>query len=187
MAGTDTNLEDQIRISFENIIKVYTESSMLLLDASQIILKDKDYKDLAYICPHGNTLGTNQSKNINYPADWITPYGARYFSSEKYPKTLLGICIIYIGPENTPVNPIIVYGKFNMKENIRDNYEYNYLRHSWYHLIKNRDLEIPHSVVPTPDLFFKSGIIVGVALTKLKNLKCVKDEIVSPLMNLLEK
>ncbi|GAI07086.1 unnamed protein product [marine sediment metagenome] len=179
MTNTINNLETQIKITFENLIKIYSESSKLLLDASALLDKEGFY------CPHGNTLGTNQSKNINNPADWITPYGARYFISDDHPKVLLGISIIFIGPRNHPVEPLVVFGKFEMKEEIKSNYEYYYLRHCWYHLCDSQELNKIHEIAASPDWYFKSVKLIGKKLMEIENLDSIKKIIIDPLVDLL--
>lgn len=174
------NLAQQIKLTFENLIKIYSESSQLLQDASAL-LEEKGYN-----CLHGNTLGTEQSKNINFPARWLTPYGARYFKSDEESKNLLGIGIIYIGRNNTPILPLLLIGVFIMKPGKEMNYAYWFLRHTWYHLQDKYELGEQYKIdTGLEDYDFKSAIIMGKDLTDVKNPNDIEKEIIQPLMSML--
>jgi hypothetical protein len=105
-----SELSDNIKTTFKNIITVYQETSKLLQDATSIIEKS------GYQCLHGNTIGTEQSKDINRPQWWITPYVSRYFSTQENPEEMKAIGVFYVDRSYEPIDPIIAIGCFKMKK-----------------------------------------------------------------------
>ena len=104
-----SELSDNIQTTFNNMIAIYQESANLLLDASSILEKS------GYQCLHGNTLGTEQSKNINNPKWWITPYISRYFTAQENPDEMKVIGIFFVDRDYVPIEPIIIISCFKMQ------------------------------------------------------------------------
>jgi len=60
-----SELSNNIQTTYKNVITIYQETANLLQDASSILEKD------GYRCLHGNSLGTEHSRDINNPQWWI--------------------------------------------------------------------------------------------------------------------
>ena len=169
-----------IKITFQNILTIYEETSSLILDASSYIEK-QGFQTL-----HGNTLGTEQSKDINSPKWWITPYGARYFVSKEHPEIIKGLAVVFVDIDYNPIDPLIIIGRFKMKKNEKDGvlpYDYWYLRNAWFHLGQNRKLDIDLEIKEKYN--YDEANIRAILLEKVKDQKSLQTKIIDPFFNLL--
>ena len=182
MSNKKSDQSTTVKNTFSNLIKIYSESSKLLRDAEELLKRKK------FHCDHGNYLGTAQSKHIDSPEHWFVPYGTRIFKSTEYNDLLLGITIIYIGKDNTPIEPLIVFGIYKMKEGKESSYRYNDLRHLWYHSIEDQRLDIIHEYnsEPDSDSIFNNARIIGKALTDIENIESIERKIITPLFELIK-
>jgi hypothetical protein len=174
-----SDISEQIKTTFQNIITIYEETSSLLLDASSNIEKQ------GFQVLHGNTLGTEQSKDINSPKWWITPYGARYFAIKEYPEIIKGLAVVFVDIDQSPIEPIIIIGSFKMKKDEEDEvlpFYYYYLRRAWFDLGQNRKLNVDLEIEGKWN--YHEGSIRSVLLEKVKDQKSLQAEIIEPFLRL---
>jgi hypothetical protein len=174
-----SELSDNIQTTFNNMIAIYQESANLLLDASSILEKS------GYQCLHGNTLGTEQSKNINNPKWWITPYISRYFAAQENPDEMKVIGIFFVDRDYVPIGPIILISCFKMqRKESEEEYAYNYwyLKEIWFSLIKERQLGVDLDFGKYRNI--ASGKVRGVPLVEVNNQETLKKYVVEPLISM---
>ena len=175
------NLSEQIKLTFENVQKIYGETSKLLLDTSALIEGDD------YYCDHGNTLGAQHSKHIEDPDSWITPYAARYFVSRKDLLLQIGVAVVFLGRNHQPVEPIVLYGVTRYIQG-KGRVTYNVLRHIWYNLLPGQEFGKEYLVTSgLESINLQSAIVVGKDVTLIKNVEDANSEIVKPLLDLVKK
>ena len=118
-----SKLSDNIQITYKNVITIYQETANLLQDASSILEKS------GYRCLHGNSIGTELSRDINNPQWWIIPYASRYFVTQENPDEIKVIGVFFVDRDYVPIEPIILIGCLKMqKEENEEALPYNY----WY-------------------------------------------------------
>jgi hypothetical protein len=162
--------------TFNNVVKIYEDISSLLEDVS---LKLDPY---GYKCFHGNTIGTEQSKDIRSPKRWITPYASKYFSNEN-DNSILVVCVFLADAKWDPMEPIIVYGKFKMKadesgEMMKTNYWS--IKEAWFNQKNDMSLNTPHLIENKSN--YKSACLQAIKLDEVNNQEDIDSKIVSPLI-----
>ena len=130
---------ESIKTTFKNLTTIYQETASLLLDASGILEK------YGYRCLHGNTAGTEQSKDINNPQWWIPPYVSRYFATQENPEEIKAVGVVFVNKDYAPIEPLIIIGCFKMKKGENDEvlpYYYWYLKEAWFSLGHEKKLQV---------------------------------------------
>lgn len=170
-----SKLSDNIQITYKNVITIYQETANLLQDASSILEKS------GYRCLHGNSIGTELSRDINNPQWWIIPYASRYFVTQENPDEIKVIGVFFVDRDYVPIEPIILIGCLKMQKEENEEalpYNYWYLRDLWFTMIKERKLKV--------DLDFEgkwnmiSGKIRGVPLIEVNNQETLKEYVIDP-------
>ena len=174
-----SKLSDNMQTTFSNLITIYQETANLLQDASSIVEKS------GYRCLHGNTIGTEQSKNINNPKWWITPYVSRYFATQEKPDEIKVLGIFFVDRDYNPIQPIILIGCFKMQKRENEealSYNYWYLKEMWFSVVKEKKLKV--------DLDFEgkwniiSGKIRAVPLIEVNNQETLKEYVIDPFIDI---
>ena len=109
------DLSEHIKVSFDNIAKVYEESSFLLKDLVAGLEK-LGFEKL----PKGDSIGTTYvTKNINSPRYWLTRYAALFFGATAEPESnrLLSLSISYFDLDPKAMKPYLIVGVGEMSEN----------------------------------------------------------------------
>lgn len=174
-----SEIADRIRITFENVIKIYEESASLLLDA------DGPMSKAGYRCIHTNTVGTEHSKDINSPTWWVAQYVSRYYRSDDNPLDLKGLGIVFVNLDNKAVDPVVVLGCFRMKQDSEGNpvgHGYWYLRSGWFSMAPTRE---KGKVVPIPGKWgFERGVLQAVPLDGIRDLASLQSQAIDPLVGM---
>ena len=141
------NLTENIKASFDNITKIYEESSFLLKDLAAELEKLGYEKE-----PRGNSIGTTYvSKNINSPRYWLTRYAALFFRTKAKPdyNRLLSTTVIYFDHEPTAIDPWLIVGVGEKSESAHWDYWWMYSaflneeqKFNYYHGTDNAKLNI---------------------------------------------
>ena len=170
-----SKLSDNIQTTYKNVITIYQETANLLQDASSILEKS------GYRCLHGNSIGTELSRDINNPQWWIIPYASRYFVTQENPDEIKVIGVFFVDRDYVPIEPIILIGCLKMQKEENEEalpYNYWYLRDLWFTMIKERKLKV--------DLDFEgkwnviSGKIRAVPLIEVNNQETLKKSVIDP-------
>ena len=170
-----SKLSDNIQITYKNVITIYQETANLLQDASSILEKS------GYRCLHGNSIGTELSRDINNPQWWIIPYASRYFVTQENPDEIKVIGVFFVDRDYVPIEPIILIGCLKMQKEEDEEalpYNYWYLKDLWFTMIKERRLKV--------DLDFEgkwnviSGKIRAVPLIEVNNQETLKESVIDP-------
>jgi len=170
-----SKLSDNIQITYKNVITIYQETANLLQDASSILEKS------GYRYLHGNSIGTELSRDINNPQWWIIPYASRYFVTQENPDEIKVIGVFFVDRDYVPIEPIILIGCLKMQKEENEEalpYNYWYLRDLWFTMIKERKLKV--------DLDFEgkwnviSGKIRAVPLIEVNNQETLKESVIDP-------
>lgn len=170
-----SKLSDNIQTTYKNVITIYQETANLLQDASSILEKS------GYRCLHGNSIGTELSRDINNPQWWIIPYASRYFVTQENPDEIRVIGVFFVDRDYVPIEPIILIGCLKMQKEENEEalpYNYWYLKDLWFTMIKERKLKV--------DLDFEgkwnviSGKIRAVPLIEVNNQETLKESVIDP-------
>lgn len=168
---------ESIKTTFGNLIKIYKETANLLQDAESMLERS------GYHCLHGNTLGTEQSKNINNPSWWITPFGSRYFTTQENPAEIMAFGVFFVDKNHIPIKPLVLAGCFKMKKNDHDEvlqYGYWYLKEAWFSLVPERKMG---EVLDFEGKWnFIDGKIRAIPLDDVNNQETLEKNIISPLL-----
>lgn len=170
-----SEVSNNIQTTYKNVITIYQETANLLQDAGSILEKS------GYRCLHGNSIGTEHSRDINNPQWWIIPYASRYFQTQENPDEIKVIGVFFADKNSIPIEPVILIGSFRMQkgenEETLSSY-YWYLKEFWFTKIKERKLKI--------DLDFEgkwnviSGKIRAVPLIEVNNQETLKEHVIDP-------
>ena len=170
-----SKLSDNIQTTYKNVITIYQETANLLQDTGSILEKS------GYRCLHGNSIGTELSRDINNPQWWIIPYASRYFATQENPDEIKVIGVVFVDRDYTPIEPVILIACLKMQKRENEealSYNYWYLRDLWFTMIKERKLKI--------DLDFEgkwniiSGKIRAVPLIEVNNQETLKESVIDP-------
>lgn len=168
---------DNIKTTFGNLVKIYQTTANLLQDAESMLER------YGYHCLHGNTLGTEQSKNINNPSWWITPFGSRYFATQENPAEIKALGVFFVDKKHNPIEPLVLAGCFKMKKTEQDEvlqYGYWYLKEAWFSLVPDRKMR--------EDLDFEgkwnfiAGKIRVVPLDDVNDQETLEKNVIAPLL-----
>ncbi len=174
-----SELTNDIRITFENIMKVYQASSSLLLDTDSLM------EEKGYTCVHGNYLGTEQSKNINLPNNWIPPFCSRHYVNIQDPEKIKTIGIFYVDKAKIPIDPLIITAIFQMDKDKDAKvlpYYYGYLKEAWFSLAEEKKLD---SVIDISGGWnFIKGKVRAVSLDVVDDQASLKTKVIQPLLNM---
>jgi len=174
-----SDLSDSIKTTFKNLITIYQETANLLEDASSILEKS------GYRCVHGNTVGTEQSKNINTPSWWITPYASRYFATQENPAEIKALGVFFVDKNYTPIEPLVLIGCFRMKKNEKDEFSqvyYSALKEAWFSLVPKRKMRTDLNFKGKSN--FDSGKIRAVPLDDINDQKTLEKNVIVPLLDI---
>lgn len=88
-------LSENVKTSFDNVVKIYEESSLLLKDL------DAELEKLGFGKIKGNEISTSTSKHIDRPRDWLPRYATLFFEAKAEPnsKRLLSATVMYFDLE----------------------------------------------------------------------------------------
>ncbi len=171
-----SELSNNIQTTFKNVINIYQTTANLLQDAGGIL------ENSGYRCIHGNSIGTEHSRDINNPQWWTIPYATRYFQTQGNPNELKVIGVFFVDINQIPIEPVILIGCFKMREREIEgailSYEVWYLKEFWFTKIKERKMKV--------DLDFegKKSVILGkiraVPLIEVNNQKTLKEHVIDP-------
>ena len=170
-----SKLSNNIQTTFKNVITIYQETANLLQDVSSILEK------AGYRCLHGNSIGTELSRDINNPQWWIISYASRYFHAQENPDEIKAVGVFFTDKNYTPIEPIILIGCLKMQKRENEeasSYNYWYLKEFWFTKIKERKLKV--------DLDFEgkwnviSGKIRAVPLIEVNNQETLKEHVIDP-------
>ena len=103
-------LSENVKISFDNIIKVYEESSLLLKDLVAELEK------IGFEKVKGNEISAYVSKHIDKPHNWLAGYAALSFKNKAEPdsKRPLFVTVIYFDLVPKAVEPYLIMGVCEM-------------------------------------------------------------------------
>jgi len=110
--------------SFENIAKIYEETSYLLKDFSEAITKHK------FVSISGNSIGTTYvSKSIDSPRYWLTRYAALFFKpkNQKDNSPLLSVTIGFYDLEPKATEPFLILGVVEEMNHPKKDWQYWWL------------------------------------------------------------
>jgi len=170
---------ETIKTTFGNLFTIYTETATLLLDAESLMEK------AGYTCPHGNTLGTEQSKNMNNPGWWITPYAARYFIDKKHPHILKGLGVFFVTQYYEAIEPLIIIASFDMKKDDKDepmDFGYYYLRYIWFNLVTGDEMNKEYSFGEKWN--FNKAKVMAIPLENIKDMDALIKMVIDPLVEM---
>ena len=104
------DLSEHIKISFDNTVKVYEESSLLLKDLVAELEK------IGFEKVKGNEISAYVSKHIDKPRNWLAGYAALSFKIKAEPdsKHLLFATVIYFDLVPKAVKPYLIMGVCEM-------------------------------------------------------------------------
>lgn len=110
-------LSENVKTSFDNIVTVYEESSLLLKDL------DAKLEKIGFGKIKGNEISTSTSKHIGKPRDWLFRYATLFFKAKDEPnsKRLLSATVMYFDLEL--FKPCLIMG---VVENFDDTKNYNW-------------------------------------------------------------
>lgn len=174
-----SELSDNIKTTFQNLITIYRETSNLLQDAGSMLER------LGYHCIHSNTntIGTERSYQINLPQWWMTPYACRFYATGESPAEYKAIGVFFVDTECTPIQPVVVTGCFKMKKNEEGEtlplYPWHF-KEAWFHLVSTEstqeDLDVPEHWT------FNGGKIRAVLLENVNDQETLEQNVVEPLI-----
>ena len=120
-------LSENVKTSFDNIVKVYEESSLLLKDL------DAELEKIGFGKIKGNEISTYISKHVDKPRDWLFRYATLFFEATAEPNSerLLSATVMYFDLE--PFNPCLIMG-------VVENFDDNKKNYYWWmdHVFFNR-------------------------------------------------
>ena len=174
-----TEQSERIKTTFENMKRIYTATSTMLMDVEGYMEK------AGYNCLHGNYIGTEQSKHINAPSSWYPPYLSRFMSNLEEPATIKAFGVYFHDEDKNIIDPVVLIGFFNMKTN--DNgepllYNYWFLKHAWFSLIS--DKKYGEIIEFGEKGNFSSGKLIAYSLDDIQDQESLKEKIVEPLIAL---
>ncbi len=174
-----SELSDNIKVTFQNLITIYNETSSLLQDADSMLEK------VGYHCTHSNrnTIGTERSYHISYPEWWITPYACRFYATQENPDEYKAIGVFFADTDCIPIQPIVLIGCFKMKKNEQDDilpFYYWHFKEAWFHLVSTQrieeDLDVPEKWT------FSGGKVRAVLLENVDNQEKLEKRVIEPLI-----
>ena len=103
-------LSENVKISFDNIVKVYEESSLLLKD----LVAELEKKEFEKI--QGNEIAAYVSKHIDKPQWWFPSYASFSFKRKDEPdsKRLLSATVLYFDFDPKVLKPYLIMGVCEM-------------------------------------------------------------------------
>jgi hypothetical protein len=166
---------ENIKATFKNIITIYNTTASLLLDVGSLLEKN------GYTCLHGNTLGTEQSKDINWPSYWITPYASRYFAATEKSEEIKAVGLFFVDASHDPIDPIILIASFKPLHD-KTKYYYGKLRDMWFSLVEDKVIGKVIDLPENKSHNFAIAKIKAIALGNITNQKTLEENIVKPLL-----
>ena len=105
-SNTPENLSENVKTSFDNIVKIYEESSILLGD----LVAELEKKGLKKI--KGNEMSSYMSKLIDSPKYWFVRYAVLFFKAKDQQDNyrLLSITVCYVDHVFKAIEPYLIVG-----------------------------------------------------------------------------
>jgi hypothetical protein len=174
-----SNLAETIKISYENILKVYKEVANMLQDADNLMEME------GYSIIGGNSINASISRSILYPTYWLYPYVSRFYMIEEVPLELKALSVNFIDHNRKPVSPIVLVGLFQYlaKDDGTANYHWETLQEAWFINIEDQVMEKNHNTAGGLEDVVK-GIIRATNIELIQNPKDLEDYVINPLLSM---
>lgn len=111
MSTDERSMADDVKYSFGNVAKIYEETSFLLKDFSDEMMR------LGFVRLRSDSgIGTETSRSIDRPKEWHVRYASLSFKPEGQDRNEPYVCItaIFCGYESEPITPYLVAGFVNV-------------------------------------------------------------------------
>ncbi len=97
---------------FKDVVAIYEQTAALLRDTCSL-MSQHGYGNAA----SQDSIGTEQTKKLEMPSGWITPYAARYFIQEATPEVVKAVGVHFAMFDSTwkPMDPLILFGTFRVR------------------------------------------------------------------------
>ena len=175
------NQEEMIKSTFENVKTIYMETSKLLLDVESMM------DDGGWCVQNGNAIGTVQSKSINNPWLWFTPYVSRYFISKEGGNIMKAVGVLFMDRNHNPIEPLVVMISLDMKtgkEDMMRSLGLHCVSRMWFQFMEEKTLGVDLVFEGQPDSVFNRGVIRAFPLTELKDQESLRALVVEPLLGM---
>lgn len=173
-----SEVSTQIRLTFQNVIKVYQEISSMLQDAD--LMMDKG----GVPCLHSKVVGAEQSKSMTMPQAWMPPFAARYYGNEQDVCLLRVIVVLLLNKNYDPIEPLVVFGCLRLREaeeGKRPDYWYGYIKEAWFSWLTEQKTG-EYLSVNNPKWNVVGGKVYALPLEEVKDQDTLREKVVEPLL-----
>lgn len=170
-----SEIAENIKKTFENILKIYEETASLILD-TDVIMDRYEYMPF-----RGSWMEVEYSRSLEYPRYWFAQAVVRYYKSEKDSKLANAVGVLFLDGNMDAIEPIVASASMRCKLNEEGEISpFGVLRNAWFFQAGNRSLGEPHEFGEIKEV--EKGKIRGIALEEVKNHEDLEKLIVEPLI-----
>lgn len=170
-----SEISDNIKTTFENILKIYNETASLILDADELMDRS------GYTPLRGAWMETEYSRSLEYPNFWLAQAAGRYYKYEKDPKIAKAIGVLFLDGNLDVTDPIIVSTSLKCRFDEEDGISpYINLRKTWFLQLGERSLGENHEFGEIN--LIERGKIRGILLENVTNHETLEKLVVEPLL-----
>ena len=174
------SVSDNIQTTFSNCLSIYKETAILLKDA-RMLMEESGHRCLQTTA----AIATQQSKSIESPERWLTPYAGLYFESEDDATQVRGLGVHFVDADFKPIQPLIITACFKLQtDEDGEALPFNrpgYLSEAWFNgssrmVDEELVVEVKHN--------FTRGKVRSVHLEEVADLDHLRTKIIEPLVQM---
>lgn len=97
-----SELSESIKVSFENVLKIYEQTASLFLDADDLMQR-RGYRNLG-----GSGIESPFSKRLDYPRWWLCGSAVRHYVSEMKIDIARSIGVFFVDARMQTIEPLVI-------------------------------------------------------------------------------
>ncbi len=174
-----SEISENIRSTFTNMVKIYEETARFFLDADDLMTRN------GYRVLKGSALESETSRSLNHPRWWLMFSGVRYYIPEENPEVARAIGVYFYDSRHEPIEPIVVLGTFAREEMDGDEGEINpfgVLGDAWNKANPDQGLDKDHQVGEVRNI--RQGKVRGMLLEDVPDFETLESKVINPLLGM---
>jgi hypothetical protein len=174
-----SEISENIRKTFSNMVKIYEETARFFLDADDIMIRNGHH------ILKGSALESESSRSLNFPRWWLMFSGIRYYVADDDPDIARAIGIFFYDANHDPIDPVVGFGVFKRVEHIDEEPEVNpfgALWDAWYKLGFDQSLNQEFKVEAVRKI--DKGKMLGILLEEVADFEALEGMVIAPLLEM---
>ena len=173
-----SELSESIRVSFDNVLKIYEQVASLILDVDDLMQR-RGYRNLG-----GSGIESPYSKRLDYPRWWLCGSAVRHYVSEMKIDIARSIGVFFVDARMQTIEPLVVMAvlKGEVEESTEEVDPTWMLWDAWNKQIPDQSLNKDHIFKNFKKI--QQGKIKAILLEEVKDHDSLESLVIEPLLSM---